>query len=300
VKLDRAPSGPRADLEALPAARLRKVATASVFPLPDGANQARDHRCHHEGPRRAPAGGRLCGSVATPESSDITPDRALAEAIANTDPGLRGPGDVDGTVAALLALDGSGAELEGKVLRLLAGDSGLSAQKTRQVAEGLGIDLPPDMRAKTSMQLHIAHAPVGGAPRRTRRRDRQVKLDRVRSVAESLAEVDELASSQATPRALQSRIRSRAKANGLPDATRDELLAVAAGDARGCAEVEVREPDPGGVRKLSMTPSAGRVRERIIRRRPNAHEEVCRLTGAPELGRSRRHSRRVGRGLQSA
>jgi hypothetical protein len=69
---------------------------------------------------------------------------------------------------AKLRPDGGGAPTEEDALRVLAGDPSLTSTKLRLVAAELGIDLPPDMRAKSAMQLHIAHA-IGsghsGAPK---------------------------------------------------------------------------------------------------------------------------------------
>lgn len=74
-----------------------------------------------------------------------------------------GPGDVDAAVDRVrtaLAGGGSSAEVQGRIIRELASDPGLTSAKLRKVAEALHIDLPEDMRAKTSMQMHIAeHAP---------------------------------------------------------------------------------------------------------------------------------------------
>ena len=141
-------------------------------------------------------------------------------------------------------------------------------------------------------------------------RDRQVKLDRVRSVAESLAEVDELASSQATPRALQSRIRSRAKANGLPDATRDELLSVATPDRARASHLRTTEP-PVGSSSTNIVPTPtpanpqspwGKVRDRprmtwsSPHGRPGALDQVDRVYTAPTREDARKFLDSMGDG----
>lgn len=60
--------------------------------------------------------------------------------------------DVSGLATAI-----RGGGSEGEIIRLLASDAGLSSPRLREVAAGLNIDVPAGMKAKTSLQLHIAH-----------------------------------------------------------------------------------------------------------------------------------------------
>lgn len=53
---------------------------------------------------------------------------------------------------------------------------------------------------------------------------RQKVIDRKRSIAEALGEIEELLDNGASDKALESRIRSRAKVSGVPDDVRDDLL----------------------------------------------------------------------------
>lgn len=50
------------------------------------------------------------------------------------------------------------AKTESDAIRILAADQDLSSARLRQVAAEMGIEVPPDMRAKTSLQLHIAQS----------------------------------------------------------------------------------------------------------------------------------------------
>jgi hypothetical protein len=95
---------------------------------------------------------------------------------------------------------------ESEAIALLAGDQRLTSAKLRKVAEALGIDVPEDMRAKSSIQLHIAEH-VGretGAPKSAR--DRQSAIDSAKRYGDLAAELDELVDSDATPRAIEARL----------------------------------------------------------------------------------------------
>jgi phage portal protein BeeE len=70
-----------------------------------------------------------------------------------------GAGDVDAAVDRVRAAvrEGGGpAEVQGRILRELNADPGLTSARLRRVAEALNIDLPADMRHRGSMQMHIA------------------------------------------------------------------------------------------------------------------------------------------------
>jgi hypothetical protein len=62
-------------------------------------------------------------------------------------------------------------------------------------------------------------------------RDRQAKIDTARGVADTLAELDQITDSEASPRAVESRLRSAGKRNDLPAGVVDDLIA-AAGDRK--------------------------------------------------------------------
>jgi hypothetical protein len=153
--------GLEADLAPYDATRLRRVATAMGVQLPPSARSkaqiakaiadAVEYDSRHKG-------GDL--------PSKRPPRELLAEAIASTEP-QAGSGDVGAAVAGLREImdeGGTGPAVEGKVLRLLADDGGLTSARLRAVAEELGIDVPPDMRAKSSLQMHIA-ARVAATPK---------------------------------------------------------------------------------------------------------------------------------------
>lgn len=65
----------------------------------------------------------------------------------------RGAAKVD-VPAVAAALRGGGSEKE--VVAVLARDPQLTSARLKELAAALGIDVPPTMRAKTSLQLHIA------------------------------------------------------------------------------------------------------------------------------------------------
>jgi GNAT superfamily N-acetyltransferase len=80
----------------------------------------------------------------------------------------KGAGDIGAAVdriRSVLDEGGSPAQVQGQILRLLAGDTGLTSAKLRKVADALDIDLPEGMRHRGSMQMHIAeHAAAKKAP----------------------------------------------------------------------------------------------------------------------------------------
>lgn len=55
-------------------------------------------------------------------------------------------------VAAQVAAQSTEAEM----IRLLSSDSRLTAANLKKVAEALGIAVPPNIKAKTALQLYIA------------------------------------------------------------------------------------------------------------------------------------------------
>lgn len=72
-----------------------------------------------------------------------------------------GPGDVPGAVARAqeaMSGDGSSNMVTGKIVRALNDDPGLTLSKLREVADQLGVDVPPTIKTKAKLQLHIAES----------------------------------------------------------------------------------------------------------------------------------------------
>lgn len=98
---------------------------------------------------------------------------------------------------------------ESEAIALLAGDQRLTSSKLRRVAEALGIDVPEDMRAKSSIQMHIAErvGRAGGKPDSVEQaRQRQADIDTARTYGDLAAELDELFNNEVSAKTLASRI----------------------------------------------------------------------------------------------
>jgi hypothetical protein len=72
-------------------------------------------------------------------------------------------------------------------------------------------------------------------------RERLRHVERLRGVAETLAELDELTENQATPRALEHRVRSRGALHGLPPELVDQLAEAARTGERGYVDAVIAE-----------------------------------------------------------
>ncbi len=150
-RLDEAKTKPQdldeQDLDALAQIQRRRYIKPESSPLgPDTDQQARLERLTRDGYlanqrgfyQITPTGrGALERSRAERAARKTTPTRAAAPA---TD-----------VVQRL-----RDAKTEQEAIGILAGDPSLTASKLRKVADDLGIDVPASMRAKSSLQLHIA------------------------------------------------------------------------------------------------------------------------------------------------
>lgn len=101
-------------------------------------------------------GGRL-SFAAIREGSGATPAKAAPPAKAAT-PAKKATPRARFSASETARRLREEARTESDAIRILAADQDLSAANLRRVATEMGIEVPPDMRAKTSLQLHIAQS----------------------------------------------------------------------------------------------------------------------------------------------
>jgi hypothetical protein len=151
---------PRVHLEGLTVPQLRAVAREmDLTLLPGDKNYIRRQIAgfaagwRQTDPELSLAGGSQVFAPGPVELAGRAAARSAVERMTGTRGRARGgpdPRDVAVEVAA--------QPTEADMIRLLAGDQQLTAARLRKVADELGIEVPPAMRAKTALQLHIADA----------------------------------------------------------------------------------------------------------------------------------------------
>ena len=139
---------------------------------------------------------------------------------------------------------------------------GFTREQLRLTARARGLPL---RRGASTEEIKLA---LLNDVREGRARTRQVQLDRVRGVAHTLAEIDELVHNQASDRALRHRVDSTTRRGGVPDPIREQLLAAV--DAGDRAELEALVDRVAADEGLTPIESAGAA-ARMDRRR---HEVI--------------------------
>jgi hypothetical protein len=203
---------PAAAPEILQQQPTRPEETRSPTPIPFGARPGQ--QAAGPGPRNEPVVSQAIGTGGSVPQAPELKRAPIPEASKPSAPEVPKPGRAlpDETVAKL-------------------NDPKTTVAQMREIAKEHGIKVPSKVTRKADIRDHLLGKEAGkpepgpSANLEQAARDRQVKLDRARSISSMLVELDELQVSGASPRAMEARLRSRGKTEKVPDATIEEFVA---------------------------------------------------------------------------